>query len=138
MPPRRPRGSLTFIRFVVARIDADSGRRQGLFQAARVLRESSDLNGEDRNRLEALRDWFNLNLERPARLSISRRAHGKKQAIGWFRGTAARHIGKMRELQQLLEAHGMAVEVIKTRRPGYVVYEDDFQIAAYPFSDTPT
>jgi hypothetical protein len=31
-----------------------------------------------------------------------------------------------------------AVKVIKTHRPGYVVYEDEFQIAAYPFSDTPT
>src|ERR1700730_5247681 len=97
-----------FIRFVIAAVDPDPGRRQGLFQAARTLRESSDLGGEERSRLEALRAWFNLNLERPARLSISRRSHRKAQAISWFKGTAARHIGKMRELQQLLEANGMA------------------------------
>ena len=44
----------------------------------------------------------------------------------------------MRDFQRLLEAYGTAVKVIKTRRPGYVVYEDEFQVAAYPFSDTPT
>jgi hypothetical protein len=70
-------------------------------------------------------------------LSISRRAHGKAQAIGWFKGTAARHIGKMRDFQRRFET-GTAVKGIKTRRPGCVVCEDGFQIAAYPFSDTPT
>jgi hypothetical protein len=44
----------------------------------------------------------------------------------------------MREFQRILGAYGIAVETIRTRRPGYVVYEDEFQIAAYPFSDTPT
>jgi hypothetical protein len=43
----------------------------------------------------------------------------------------------MRDFQRLLAAYGTAVEVIKTRRPGCVVYEDEFQIADYPFSDTP-
>jgi hypothetical protein len=127
-----------FIRFVVATLDANSGRRQGLFQAAHVLQESGNVGGEDWNQLEELYAWFNLNLEKPSRLSISRRAHGRRRRSAGSKGTAARHIGKMRDFQRLLEAYGTAVKVIKTRRPGYVVYEDEFQVAAYPFSDTPT
>ena len=32
--------------------------------------------------------------------------------------------------------HGPAVEIVKTRRPGYILYEDDHQVAAIPFRDT--
>jgi len=35
----------------------------------------------------------------------------------------------MREFQDALETCGQPVEVIKTRRIGYVVYEDEFQVA---------
>jgi hypothetical protein len=31
---------------------------------------------------------------------------------------------------------GIAVEILCTRRPGYVVYEDDHQVAAESFRDS--
>lgn len=43
----------------------------------------------------------------------------------------------MRTLAGLLGAHGYTVEMLKTNRPGFIVYEDDAQIAAEPFADTP-
>jgi hypothetical protein len=92
----------------------------------------------DYERLEAIRGWFNDHLEKPARLAISSRHNGKEQAISWFKDTATAHIAKMRELREVLEHYGVSVEMIKTRRLGYVLYEDEFQVAAYPFSDTPT
>jgi hypothetical protein len=127
-----------FIRFVVKRLDSHSGRRQGLFQAAIRLRESDDITGQDRKRLLALSDWFNQNLERPARLSLSARPYAKAQAISWFKDTSIQHISRMRQFQRVLERYGIAVEMLSTRRPGYIVYEDEFQVAAYPFSDTRT
>jgi hypothetical protein len=43
----------------------------------------------------------------------------------------------MRELVALLEHKAIALEELRTERPGYVVYEDEFQVAAMPFgSDT--
>jgi hypothetical protein len=33
-------------------------------------------------------------------------------------------------MKQILENHGIVVDVIRTNRPGYVVYEDEFQVAA--------
>jgi hypothetical protein len=41
-------------------------------------------------------------------------------------------------LAVLLEHHGIATKKIRTDRPGYVVYEDAFQVAAVPFNDTLT
>jgi hypothetical protein len=127
-----------FIRFVIKQLDRNSGRRQGLFQAAAALRDSGLLNGNDDDHLESIWDWFNKNLEKPERLALSSRPHSKAQAISWFRDTATEHIAKMREFQSVLERYGIAVEVIKATRLGYVLYEDEFQVAAYPFSDTPT
>lgn len=88
--------------------------------------------------LDSIRNWFNLHLEKPTRLSVSSRDHAKAQALSWFKPAATDHIAKMREFQELMERYGVVVEMIKARRLGYVLYEDEFQVAAYPFNDTPT
>ena len=127
-----------FVRFVIKDIDHNSGRRQGLFQAAKTLRESGKLSAIDEEHFETIRDWFNGHLERPKRLAVSARHHAKAQAISWFRDTAIEHIAKMRECQEVLERYGLTVQMVRAKRLGYVLYEDEFQVAAYPFSDTPT
>jgi hypothetical protein len=42
----------------------------------------------------------------------------------------------MQELVAVLENHGVPVHILKTTRPGYVVYEDEFQVVSEPFRDT--
>jgi hypothetical protein len=42
----------------------------------------------------------------------------------------------MRALCNLLEAKGIEITSFKTTRIGYLVYEDDHQVAAKPFADT--
>ncbi len=126
------------IRFIIDKRDPDSGRRQGLFQAARSLRDSGQLSASDDDKLEALLAWFNEHLERPKRLAISPRPHSKSQALSWFKDSASDHIAKMREFSKILESYGAGVRMIKTDRPGYILYEDEYQVAAYPFADTET
>jgi hypothetical protein len=126
------------VRFVIHRRDPNSGRRQGLFQAAKALRDSGLLSAKDDDALEDIWGWFNRHLERPARLALSSRPHSKAQALSWFRDSATNHIAKMRSFAEILERYGIAVQMVRTNRPGYVLYEDEFQIAAYPFADTPT
>jgi hypothetical protein len=41
----------------------------------------------------------------------------------------------MRNLVALLEHRGVVVEELRTLRPGYVVYEDEFHVATIPFAD---
>ena len=127
-----------FVRFVVNEIDPDSGVRQGLYQAVSRLRDSAEISAADCDLLDEINEWFSKNLEKPTQLSISRRPHGKAQAISWFKASAAAHIQRMRQFASVLKSHDIAVEMITSRRPGYIVYEDEFQIAAYPFADTAT
>jgi hypothetical protein len=127
-----------FVRFVVHAKDEDSGRRSGVFQAMYDLLDSPQLSQDRRVRLDEIRMWFKQNLATPERLALSTKPHRKDQAIGWFKESAVEHMTQVRAMILILEAHGLAVERIRTRRPGYVVYEDEHQVAAYPFADTPT
>ena len=110
----------------------------GLFQASYELREAGLVDKYEEEQLLSILDWFNDNLEKPESFSRSKKPHSKGVAISWFKDTATNHIAKMYEFKNILEAHGVIVEVIKSARVGYVVYEDDFQITAEPYAETVT
>lgn len=118
--------------------DDHSGRRTGIFQAVAAQSESAKLNDEEWWRLENIRAWFHENLEKPTRFSLSAKPNKKAQAISWFKESATEHITQIRAMILILEAHEVVVERVRTQRPGYIVYEDEHQVAAYPFADTPT
>lgn len=127
-----------FIRFVIPSNDLDSGRRQGLFQALADLDDQGLLVGHDQENYQEIRDWFREHLRKPRSFTRSSKPHAKKVALSWFKDSAILHIRKMHGLVQILIAHDLTVEVLRSERPGYLVYEDEFQVAAEPFSETPT
>lgn len=127
-----------YIRFVIQANDAMSGRRQGLFQAMADLEDAGALLAHEQERYDAIYDWFRKNLKKPRSFTRSSKPHAKKVALSWFRDTAVDHIAKMRVLAEILAAHGIHVTTLRTERPGYVVYEDQFQVAAEPFNETVT
>lgn len=61
-----------------------------------------------------------------------------KRALSWFKEAALTELRHAHELVELLKGHDLIVEMITTDRPGYVVYEDEYQIVAEPFHDTQT
>lgn len=125
-----------FVRFVVHQLDPDSRRRQGLFQALGELDKSGQLSGPQELEYRTLRNWFSTHLAEPDRLARSSKANALNVAISWFKDTATEHIRQMRRMADILEAHGIPIVMLRSRRPGYVVYEDDHQVAAEPYSDT--
>jgi len=127
-----------FIRFVIHHIDSDSGRRQGLFQALAELERSGELHGYEQLEYERINLWFRRNLMRPHSFSRSTKTHAKKVAISWFKAEATEHLANMRVFAQILREHDIEVDELKSERPGYIVYEDPFQVAAEPFKDTDT
>jgi hypothetical protein len=84
-----------------------------------------------------LLDWFSEHLAEPARFAASRYPRATETAISWTRATAIEHVRRLRRLTALIETAGIAVHELRTRRPGYVVYEDAHQVVALPFADTP-
>jgi hypothetical protein len=127
-----------FIRFVINNNDPDSGKRQGLFQAISELKSAGRLLPYEQLLYDEIYDWLRHNLKKPRNLSKSSKPHAKNVAISWFKDSAKKHIDKMRSLVNILNSHGVVTEMIRSGRPGYIVYEDEFQIAAEPFKETGT
>ncbi len=118
-----------YVRFVVGRNDAESGVELGIFHASHEALERGTITGADARQLEQLRAWFNENLEKPASFGRGRLSLG----ICWFKIGATEHIGRIRQIVQILERNGVFVKKLRTAAPGYVVYEDEWQLVAEPF-----
>ncbi|TAG25205.1 MAG: hypothetical protein EAZ37_13810 [Burkholderiales bacterium] len=129
---------MAYLRFVIDKLDEDSGRRQGLFQAISDLEHAHALAPYEQKQYDELYEWFRKHLRKPASFTRSSKAHAKKVALSWYKDSAIEHLKKMRELCAIVEAHDQRVVVLQTSRPGFVVYEDDFQVVAEPFQDTLT
>ncbi|HEX4001197.1 MAG TPA: hypothetical protein VHX36_01020 [Candidatus Acidoferrales bacterium] len=125
-----------YVRFVVADIDEDSGKELGVFHAIGNLRNAGKLDPHEEELHDSIREWFNENLEKPARFTASKPPFYRKKpkAISWFKDSARQHIARVRELVIILQHHGIAAEMLRTDRVGYVVYEDAYQIVAEPFA----
>ena len=124
-----------FIRFATLNPDQDSRFKAGIFTAAYTLKYEGYLPRYEYELLVECLSWFDRFLKRPDRFSRSRRPNRKNRAICWFKSSAKEHIEKAREMIAILENHGVLILMLKTDRPGYVVYEDEFQIVAEPFAD---
>lgn len=118
-----------YVRFVVDKRDEDSLEPQGIFQAVGDLADSGRLAAYELELYEEVRVWFREHLKKPKRFSRAHHAF----AICWFKDTAVEHLAQARQFAYLLGAHGIFVRQLLTDRPGYVVYEDEFQVAAEPF-----
>lgn len=91
--------------------------------------QSHRISGSDGDDLAEVRRWFNDNLEAPSSFGRSRLPLG----ICWFKTSATEHIRRIWEMARILERNGVYVKKIRTGRPGYVIYEDEWQVVAEPF-----
>ncbi|NSX53396.1 hypothetical protein [Parasulfitobacter algicola] len=114
--------------------------RSGFFCAAYELRNAPILDQAQHDQLEALLDWFRKNVAIPKRFNKSKsKGYYRRDAKGlsWFRADANEALGKAFELVALLKENGYQIELLRTGRIGYIIYEDDVQTVAEPFLDTP-
>ncbi|MEM8884490.1 MAG: hypothetical protein AAGD14_10495 [Planctomycetota bacterium] len=126
----------TFVRFTVDEVHPDSERPVGVLHAYGYLFDDGLLLEHERERYEEIGRWFGKNLPVPPRFARSQKSSAASRALSWFKSTAKEHIRIMREIASVLEEHDIRVTVRTTTRPGYVVYEDEFQIVAEPFTDS--
>jgi len=118
-----------YIRFVIDRKDEESHVDQGIFQAVARALEWHTIAGCDREQLNNLEKWFGENLEKPTSFGRDTLRLG----ICWFKTEATEHISRIWEMVQILERNGIFVKKIRTDRPGYILYEDQWQLVAEPF-----
>ena len=116
-----------YIRFVVPRPHEDSHRLSGVFSVAFDHWVRDDLEKCDRHHLGVLLDWFGDNLASPP--------VNDTRALFWFHGCCNPCTQRIWELSLILRELGEHPRLLKTRRPGTIVYEDEHQIAALPFRE---
>lgn len=128
-----------YLRFVYPRTVEGMCSREGFLQAAAELANDPLTDPRVSARIDEIRVWFAGHLERPDRFSRKdprRRGAAETRGLSWFKPSAKDHISKAFALKAILEEFGYPIEVLKENRIGYVVYEDDHQAVAEPFSET--
>jgi hypothetical protein len=133
--------AMRYIRFVVLRRNRDSGVSEGVFPLAYQLRDSADVQSEERTALADHLAWFEKNLNSPTRFNRTKSKgyyRRNSRGIAWFKDTAVEHLARMHEIKAILERCGHPVEMLVESRLGYVTHDDAFQVVAEPFSDTQT
>jgi hypothetical protein len=118
----------TFIRFVVGCDTDDADCLDGLFVMARCLRDEEQLESYEREWLEELYAWFNAELPCPPFL----KEQFPTDAVCWFRESAGQFVSRMWDLAALLREHACPVRMLRTTRPGTILYQDPFQVVAVP------
>ncbi len=129
-----------FVRFVFQQLNPDTGVSDGIFDTAYQLRDSGKLPEYEEQELSALLCWFGDYLDVPARFNRTKsKGYYRRttKGISWFKSTAKEQISNMRRLAGILGENGHDVTMIKAGNPGYIVCEDEHQVVAEPFSDTP-
>ncbi len=125
-----------YMRFVVPLFHDESRSFQGIFSAAGNLRDQQLLTDYEEEWLSDLLRWFGKNLPVPTPFLQRSRRKSNPRTICWIKNTAVEHVDRLHELSIILDQHGKPAKVLRTRRPGVVAYEDDFQVAALPYRDT--
>lgn len=120
-----------YLRFETDRMNNDLGIHIGLFQMAYELLNTDEISEEERIALDENLEWFQTNLPVARKYKRGRR----DRARCWIKGHQRDTIARMYELRTLLESMGISVRLLKTRNPGYITWEDDYQVAAVPFRD---
>ena len=120
-----------FIRFAVPSDPFRPERRTatGIFHAAYRLAHAARFEAGERAWFDDEMAWFEAYLP-AARTSRDWRA------VCWFRGDAGEAISRIWRVVALVEREGVPVVVYRTTRPGVVIYQDRWQIAAVPWRDT--
>jgi hypothetical protein len=117
-----------YVRFVIVGKDDESHSERGIFQAAAQALESHDVAGSDADELNEALSWFSEHLEKPTSLGRDKLRRG----ICWFKDGSTEHIARIWEMVYILERNGSYVKKIRTNKPGYVLYEDEWQLVAEP------
>lgn len=131
-----------FVRFVVPTwVHRASQRPIGVIGAAYALLKPDNLSDELARELRRSIRWFEEHLVVPKRFNRTTSKgwyRRETRGISWLRASAVEHVLAMAELARCVAQCGHPTAEIRTQRVGYLIYEDEVQVVAEPFRETPT
>lgn len=120
-----------YVRFVCFSLVEGQRQRLGLFQA---LDKAKDCDFAPSWALRVIGEtygWFNENLAVPTQFEQTYGGRGRP-GLSWFKPVAMEHIKQMHQLKLAVEECGVQVEILTTRYPGSIIWQDEHQLIADP------
>ncbi len=117
-----------YLRFQGRVPNLGTASKLGIFQLAFELRDRFDAPDYVTRIMAEHLSWLKLNLKSPKVLDDDDNA----RAICWFKSAAQEPLAHIWPMKAMLEDYGYSIDVLKTRDPGRIIYEDDWQVAAKP------
>jgi hypothetical protein len=121
--------SRAYVRFVCFRLVEGQRQRLGLFQALEEARDCAFAPAWALRQIGEISVWFEENLKVPKQFEHSWGGQGRP-GLSWFKPAATEHISQMHQLKLAVEECGVHVEVITTRDPGSLIWQDEHQLVA--------
>ena len=109
------------------------GFHPGIFALVNGLSAAGELTAAEERFRVAGNAWFHAHLTDPATVDptvYDRTRH--PGAAAWFRPTATRFLARIPGYLEILDAHGVAWELVRSADPGRIVYADADQVLAVP------
>jgi hypothetical protein len=116
-----------YVRLQTSLREAGAPTGLGVFRATGDLMTRQALDPWWSECTEEICDWFNDHLTTP-RLPV-----GQSRAVFWFRAEHSELVQRLWNLAHVLREHEVVVELLHTRNPGRICYEDQRQVAAIPW-----
>ena len=124
-----------YLRFESYLRDRDYKFRLGIFQAAINLRDNEAVADYARDAMREDINWYNEYLPAPDDYYFYLRRHKSHEALGvcWFKYQASEMIRRAFTMKARLEDWGYPIHVLKSRKPGRIKYQDDYQVVVNPY-----
>jgi hypothetical protein len=116
---------VTFVRYRSPHPNA-RGARIGIFALANGLRARGELSAEELGWLRENNAWYDAAYAEPDPGVFDRTVNPVTEC--WFKDDAVELLARVDGYLALLDAHGIAWEVVRSDGPGRVIYEDSLQV----------
>ena len=126
------------LRFVISERDPRTGMPTGLLTVAYRLLRTDNLVASDDEALGCQLRWLEQHLPEPERFARKRNvSHKYTHGVSWLKPEAGEALRRFHAIADVLRCNDLPVEILHTERPGYVVYQDAWQVVAEPFHGDP-
>ena len=122
-----------YVRYQAAQ-PGKTGLRSGVFGLVNGLFKRGELTAEQAVFRRAGNDWYHANMIDPG--AVAPEVYDKAvhpRAVAWFKESAVEMIERVSGYLEILDAHGVAWELLRSTDPGRILYEDVHQVIAEPF-----
>ncbi|MEL8055091.1 MAG: hypothetical protein AAGK66_02960 [Pseudomonadota bacterium] len=118
---------MKYVRFQSQLDCKGTASKLGVFQIAYRVRDAHETSVHDANEITKHMDWLETHLNVPDLTNETYRA------IFWFKETAHEPMKRVWAMKPYLEAYGYWIDLVTSRDPGRLIYQDGWQVAAKPW-----